>query len=224
MNRTIALLCAVIIGAAFAGDGVEPFNGKDLTGWKAKGDPAKAKWKVGKAELDKTDNKKLAVSDGGSDLVNYEAHSLDFYTEATFGSGIYEVELMVPKDSNSGVYIQGEYEIQILDSFGKDKVGTGDIGALYGAAPPKENASKAPGEWQKFVIDFDAPQFDAEGKKIANAKFNKVELNGKVIQENVEMKGPTPGGISGKEAAKGPLMFQGNHGMVAFRNIKITPK
>jgi hypothetical protein len=111
----------------------------------------------------------------------------------------------------------------VLDSFGKEKMGTGDIGALYGAAPPKVNASKAPGEWQKFVIDFRAPKFDDGGKKVANARFVKIELNGQVIQENVEMKGVTPAGVTGKEAPAGPLMFQGDHGPVAYRNIKITP-
>jgi hypothetical protein len=64
------------------------------------------------------------------------------------------------------------------------------------------NASKAPGEWQKFSIDFRAPKFDADGKKTANAKFVKIELNGQIIHENVEMKGPTPGGLTGKEAAR----------------------
>jgi hypothetical protein len=97
------------------------------------------------------------------------------------------------------------------------------MGALYSAAPPKVNASKPPGEWQKFVIEFRAPKFDAAGKKIANAKFVKVVLNDQVLHENVEMKGVTPTGVTGKESATGPLMFQGDHGPVAYRNIKITP-
>ena len=61
------------------------------------------------------------------------------------------------------------------------------------------------------------------GKKTANAKFLVVKLNGKILHENVEMKGPTPSGVTGKEAATGPIMFQGDHGPVAFRNINITP-
>jgi len=71
------------------------------------------------------------------------------------------------------------------------------------------------------VIDFQPPRFDGAGKKIANAKFIKVELNGQTLHENVEMKGPTPSGVTGKEAAEGPIMFQGDHGPVAYRNIKI---
>ena len=200
----------------------EPFNGKDLSGWKPKGAAEKSKWKVGKASLDPADPKKLAVAEGG-ELVNAAGGGVDLYSEAKFGDAVIEVELMVPKGSNSGVYVMGEYEIQVLDSFGKEKMGMGDIGALYNAQAPRVNASKAPGEWQKFVIDFRAPKFDADGKKTANAKFVKIELNGQAIQENVEMKGPTPGGITGKEAPTGPLMFQGDHGPVAYRAIKVTP-
>jgi hypothetical protein len=199
-----------------------PFNGKDFTGWKFKGGVEKSKWKVGKAALDPADPHKVVVTEG-SEMVNAEGHSCDIYTEAKWGDAVIEVELMVAKGQNSGVYVMGEYEIQVLDSFGKEKVGAGDMGGLYNAAAPKVNACKAPGEWQKFVIDFRAPKFDADGKKTANAKFVKVELNGQIIHENLEMKGPTPGGLSGKEAATGPVMYQGDHGIVSFRNLKVTP-
>jgi hypothetical protein len=217
------MLRALIVLVLAAPQAAEPFNGKDLSGWKLKGAEAKSKWKVGKASLDPADPKKLAVGEG-AELVNAAGGGVDLYTEAKFGDAVIELELMVPKGSNSGVYVMGEYEVQILDSFGKEKMGNGDIGALYGAAPPKLNASKAPGEWQKLLIEFTAPKFGADGKKTANARFVKVELNGQVIQENVEMKGPTPAGVTGKEAATGPLMFQGDHGPVAFRAIKVKGK
>jgi hypothetical protein len=213
---------AVAIAFALVPQAQEPFNGKDLTGWKTKGAAEKSKWKVGKASLDPADPKKLGVAEG-NELVNAAGGGVDLYSEAKFGDALIELELMVPKGSNSGVYVMGEYEVQVLDSFGKEKMGQGDIGALYGVAAPKVNASKAPGEWQKMVIDFRAPKFDADGKKTANAKFVKIELNGQVIQENAEMKGPTPSGVTGKEAPTGPLMFQGDHGPVAFRAIKISP-
>ncbi|HYG78475.1 MAG TPA: DUF1080 domain-containing protein [Planctomycetota bacterium] len=223
-NRlTMIAVLVLSMTVVCAEDGViEPFNGKDLSGWKFKGNnAAAAKVKVGKASLD-PNNPKLFVVSEGNELINVE-RGVDFYSEAKHGDAVIELELMVPKGSNSGVYVMGEYEVQVLDSFGVAKPGTGDIGALYGAAPPMVNAAKAPGEWQKFVIDFRAPKFDGQGKKIANAKFVKIELNGKTIQENVEMKGPTPAGLTGKEAPTGPIMFQGDHGPVSFRNIKITP-
>lgn len=117
----------------------------------------------------------------------------------------------------------GEYEVQIYDSFGKKEIGAGDLGSIYSASVARVNAAKAPGEWQRLVIEFEAPKFDGE-KKTADARFVKVTLNGQVIHENVSMKGPTPTGVSGKEAPTGPIMFQGDHGPVAYRNIKITAK
>jgi hypothetical protein len=133
--------------------------------------------------------------------------------------------LMVPKGSNSGVYVMGEYEVQVFDSYGKDKVGPGDLGGLYGAAAPRVNAAKKPGEWQRMIIEYQAPKFDAAGKKTSNMKFVKITLNDQVIHENVEMpKGPTPTGLTGREAATGPIMFQGDHGPVSYRNIRVTAK
>ena len=203
-----------------------PFNGKDLSGWKLK-DEKKSKWKVMQVvvnDKEPTVFSKPAVLSDQYDLVNLEG-GCDIYTEAKFGDCLVELEFMIPKGSNSGVYLMGEYEVQILDSFGKpnDKLGPGDMGGIYNNAAPKVNACKKPGEWQKFVIDFQAPRFEGD-KKTANAKFIKVTLNDQVIHENVEAKGSTGGGLTGKEAATGPLMFQGDHGPVAFRNIKITPR
>ena len=151
--------------------------------------------------------------------------SCDIYTEEKFGDVTVEVEFMIPKGSNSGVYLMGEYEVQILDSFGKpdDQLKPGDMGGIYTTAAPKKNACKKPGEWQKFVIEFQAPRFDAAGNKTANAKFVKVTFNDEVIHENVEVKGPTGGELSDKESPTGPLMFQGDHGSVSFRNLKVTP-
>lgn len=231
----------------------KPFNGKDLEGWKAVNEKAVNSWKVGTAHIDRNDPKALHFHTLPKTEVKVEAAGVnvevdvnrrrgpipallnmvgpdwkpqgtDLYSEMKFGDCVVELEFMVPKDSNSGIYLMGEYEVQILDSWGKEKMGPGDVGALYGAAPPKVNASLEPGKWQKIVIDFTAPKFDAEGKKTANARFNKITLNGQVVQENVEMKEQTPGGVTGKEASTGPLMFQGNHGPVGYRNIVVTEK
>jgi hypothetical protein len=85
---------------------------------------------------------------------------------------------------------------------------------------PYTNAAKAPGLWQKMKISFRAPRFDASGKKISNAKFVSVVLNGVEIHSNVEVPLPTGGPIENNETAMGPLMIQGDHGPVAFRNIR----
>jgi hypothetical protein len=227
MFRTaaIALICFVPGVRADDAKATQPFNGSTLSGWKFKGNAERSKWTVGYAAVDAANPRQLGVKkegDGAPQLINAST-GVDIYTEQTFADCTIELELMVPKGSNSGIYVHGEYEVQILDSYGKEKVGPGDLGGLYGASAPKVNAARKPGEWQKFVIDFQAPKFE-NGKKVANAKFVKVVLNDQVIHENVEMKGPTPSGVTGKEAAEGSLMFQGDHGPVAFRNIKIAPR
>ena len=203
-----------------------PFNGKDLENWEVKGDASKSKWTVGKAALSPEDQKKLVSLQGEGEMINLAQHhgdSLDIYSKSVYGDAHIELEIMVPKDSNSGVYIQGEYEIQVLDSFGREKMTNGDMGAIYGAAPPPLNASKAPGEWQTYTIDFKAPRFDKEGKKVSNAQYLLIELNGRLLHAELELRMLTPGGVDGKEKALGPIMFQGNHGPVAYRNIRIRP-
>ena len=104
-------------------------------------------------------------------------------------------------------------------------MGSGDMGAIYGAGAPLVNATRRPGQWQKYVIEFQAPRFDANGKKISHATFKKIELNGQPLhKKNLEMvKGVTGGPLTGREGPFGPIMFQGNHGPVAYRNIIVKP-
>ena len=204
------------------------FNGKDLTGWKFRGgekSAAKSKWSaVASISLEPKMPNRLAGKPGSGVLLSGDdGRGVDLLTEAEYGDCELHVEFNVAKDSNSGVYFMGQYEVQILDSFGKaDKdLKYGDCGGIYNTAPPKTNVSKAPGEWQSFDVTFWAPRFDDKGKKIANAKFVKVVHNGVVIHENVEVKGPTTAALGGPERPLGPLMLQGDHGPVAFRNLRI---
>ena len=220
---TMILMSGIVLADHHAGS---PFNGKDLKGWSTKKkSKGKDSWLVGIPTQSKDNPKTLNAGEGHGAMINKVAghgQSWDIYSSKKWGGKFrIELEVMVPKGANSGIYVMGEYEVQVLDSYGKTKLGGGDMGAIYGAQPPKVNACKEPGEWQKYVIDFQAPGYDEGGKKISNAKFIKVELNGKILHKNVEMKGPTPSGVTGKEAAKGPIMFQGDHGPVAYRNIKI---
>ena len=229
----VAGLSLSLLAAAPAGDkgGMALFNGKDLTGWKFRDPDGAAAWKVvSDVRLDPTDPKKLVGSSTGAAtgalLRGPVDHGSDIYTDQTFGDCDLHVEFMVPKGSNSGVYLLGEYEVQVLDSFGRpdNKLTQADVGAIYSAAKPTKNASKAPGEWQTFDISFQAPRFDASGKKTQNARFLTVKLNGQEIQKDVEVKGPTGGQLSNEEKPTGPLLLQGDHGIVAFRNIQITPR
>lgn len=225
--KTAGVGALLLIAAVAYGQTVRPFNGKNLEGWKTKGGRGANFWTVGAATLDPENPAKLAVAPKGNQLINaVSGHGTgqDIYSEKLHGDGVIKLEVMVPKGSNSGIYVMGEYEIQVLDSFGRDaNPGPGDMGAIYGAAPPRNPRYRAPGEWNTYEIHFVAPRFDAQGNKAANARFIKVVLNGVVIHEDVELKGVTPGGVDGKEKAQGPLMFQGDHGPVAYRNIAISP-
>jgi hypothetical protein len=227
------LLLSVAVGLlpANAGDKAkdekELFSGKDLKGWKFRGGDAaapKSKWSVVESiSLDKDPTRLVGKAGMGVLLNGHDGHGVDLLTEAEFGDCEVHVEFVVSKGSNSGVYLQGQYEVQIFDSFGKaDKdLKYGDGGGIYNTAPPQTNACKAPGEWQTYDITFQAPRFDEKGKKTANAKFLKVVHNGVTIHENVEVKGPTTAALGGLEKATGPLMLQGDHGPVAFRNLRL---
>ena len=158
-------------------------------------------------------------------------------TNQDFGDIELSVDFMVPKGSNSGIYLQGRYEIQILDSFGVEHPKYGDCGGIYqrwkeepgledsqrgyeGHAP-LTNASKKSGEWQTLRAIFYAPKFDKDGRKTANARFENVWLNGVLVQDHVDVTGPTRAAHFNDENTLGPIMLQGDHGPVAFRNLRI---
>jgi len=200
------------------------FDGKSLDDWPVKGNREKSKWAVGTAAMS-SENPKMLVNKGGTgemiNLASKHGDSLDIFSKKEIGDCRIELQVMVPRNSNSGVYVMGEYEIQVLDSWERGtNLSGGDMGAVYGAQPPKINASQPPGQWQKYIIEWQAPRFNAAGGKVQNAEFLKVVLNDQPLHEELEMtKGSTGGALRGKEAPEGPLMFQGNHGPVAYRNI-----
>ena len=146
-----------------------------------------------------------------------------------------EMDYMLAKGSNSGVYLQGNYEVQLFDSWGKKAAKYNDNGGIYerwdDAKPegqkgyegyaPRVNVAKAPGLWQHIAISYQAPRFDKAGKKISNAVFLKIELNGVTIHENIEVSGPTRGALA-QDVPMGPLRIQGDHGSLAIKNIVIS--
>lgn len=228
------LVAAVVGGVASsvdAGETINLFDGKSLAGWSAKEPVARSRWTVAAAQLDSKDAARLALStpaasDGA--LVNdaqpkptKETRGVDIFSQRKFGDCTIELEFMVPQGSNSGVYVMGEYEIQIKDSYGQEKLTYQGLGAIYKVATARVNAARKPGQWQSMRIEFIAPRFEG-GKKVANARIVKIVLNDQVIHENLELTDVTPGGLTGKEMAAGPLMFQGDHGPVAYRNIRVT--
>lgn len=189
-----------------------------------------AKWaEFGNAFLNAQRPKELSTEPGTGVIYN-GGKTNNILTKMEHGDAEIHIEFMVPEGSNSGVYFQGRYEIQVLDSWGKEKVEHSDCGGIYqrwvdqkgfDGHPPRVNASKKPGEWQTFNVIFKAPRFDPDGNKTSNAMFVKVVHNGVTVHENVELTGSTRSAAFSDENARGPIMLQGNHGPVAYRNFKI---
>ena len=251
MNRPTLLLAMMILVSAAAGFTptanaaipllpIAPIGLADESGWTVISnnldsfrDP-KDNWSVcGGVKLDPANRRKLATESGQGLLVS-NGHGVDLRTKETYRDCEVELEFMIPQGSNSGVKLAGCYEIQIFDSWKKKKVTGSDCGGIYPRAelkpryhtlddgiPPKENACREPGQWQTLKTAFRSPRFDETGKKVANAKFDRVELNGVVIHENQEVAQPTGYAWHNKEHDKGPLLLQGDHGPVAFRNLRI---
>lgn len=233
--RALAFLSGLVVaclpGLSAPADDRGPvalFNGKDLGGWTFRGGDkaaARSKWEVaGGVKLLEKMPERFAVEKGTGILLNGgDGRGVDLLSEMTHGDCELHVEFNVSRGSNSGIYFQGQYEVQVLDSHGKKDADLkyGDCGGIYNTAPPRTNASKAPGEWQTFDIVFKAPRIDAAGKKEANARFVRVVHNGVLIHEEVEVKGPTTAALGGPEKREGPLMLQGDHGPVAYRNLRL---
>ena len=233
----LAWMCSA--GTASAQSGASEPDALPLQDLSAFQDPGETWRIVGDVTANLKKNNVLKVSNGTGVLVNLptkRTHGTDLLTKLEHGDLDLDLDYMVAKGSNSGIYLQGRYEFQLLDSWGEKQMTPGQNGGIYErwdeskpegqkgyeGYTPRQNASRAPGLWQNLKIAFQAPRFDAAGKKIENARILRAELNGVVLHEDVELLGPTRGAMGNDETAMGPLRFQGDHGAVAFRNIKIT--
>jgi hypothetical protein len=194
-------------------DAVILFEGMTLNGWTTR-DGKPAAWKY-----DNKPNGSMTVVPGTRDIVSKE----------TFGDAQIHVEFMEPKTNgegqdrgNSGVYIQGRYEVQVLDSYQSQTYPDGQCGAVYKQYVPLVNACRPPEQWQTYDIVFHAAKFDAAGKKTAPARVTVLQ-NGVLIQDNVELKGPTGGPLADNEVPKGPLLLQEHGHEVKYRNVWFRP-
>jgi len=130
-------------------------------------------------------------------------------TRETFRDFKLHIEFKYPKDGNSGVYLRSRYEVQIEDT-PASRVRTEALGAIYGFLAPSDDAAKGPDEWQAYDITL-------IGRLVT------VTLNGTTVIHNREIPGITGGALTCDEGAPGPLMLQGDHGPIEFRNIVLTP-
>jgi len=195
-------------------------------------------YEAGDAMVDPNDNRRLAGKPGTGVLINGKTgRTRSLVTKRRdFRDVELHLEFMVAKGSNSGVIFHGNHEIQILDSHGIEKPTAGHCGGIYPRAetkptyhhidegsPPRVNAAKPPGQWQTLDIIFQAARFDKHGMKTAHAKFVKVVHNGLVIQENQEVPYACGPNWDRKQFPKGPIIFQGDYGPVALRNVRVRP-
>ena len=135
--------------------------------------------------------------------------SIDLITKDKFGDFKLQVEFNMPPESNSGVYLRGRYEVQIQDDYGKEPESR-RCGGIYGFLTPTKMAAKPPGEWNTYDITL-------IGRRVT------VVLNGETIIDGVEIPGITGGALDSREGESGPLMLQGDHRAIRYRNLVLTP-
>lgn len=152
------------------------------------------------------DNNQFRMENGV--LVNAQTGG-HLITKEKFNDFKISLEFNIPEGSNSGLYLRGRYEVQIMDSYGQEAAST-STGGVYGFIKPVKNAMKPAGEWQKMDVTL-------VGRLIT------VVLNGEEIICNRPIPGTTGGALDSNEGEPGPIMIQGDHGAVSFRNIVITP-
>jgi len=185
------------------------FSGDDLGAW-TRMDGAPATWPVAEGAM---------TSTGG-----------DIRSKDTFQDAYVHLEWLEPDmpdaqgqaRGNSGVALQGRYEVQVLDSYGIDAPGKGDCGAIYGQYSALVNACRPPLEWQTYDIIFRAPRFDAEGKLAEHARLTVLQ-NGVVIQNNVQVTGLNYPPTDIDPGTPGPLLLQDHGNPVQYRNVWFVP-
>ena len=197
-------------------DAIILFDGKDLSAWETARDGSPARWNV---------------HDG---IVTVDKKAGDIQTKEKFGNYQLHIEWCVPpmddtfksqSRGNSGVYMQGMYEIQVLDNYNNETYVNGQAGSVYKQTPPLVNAMRAPGEWNVYDIIYTAPIFKEDGAYLYRPRVTVIH-NGVVVQNNTEILGTTEyiGFPKVKAHGDGPILLQ-SHGdpspAISFRNIWI---
>ncbi len=186
------------------------FNGKDLNNWTTRdGDPAR--W---------------SVEDG---VMSVTARGGDIMTEERFTDFMLHLEFMTPDmpdatgqaKGNSGVFLQGRYEVQVLDSYGIEVPGKGDCGSIYNQFAPLVNACKPPLQWQTYDVVFRGTRVDDSGQVVEPTRLTILQ-NGLVIQNNIQLPGVTGASIDENAGEPGPLLLQDHGNDVKYRNIWIV--
>lgn len=208
MNQRVIITGAILLTASFllapaaeAGKACCPdkdgwlvlFDGSNLDAWQ-------------NARKPKAENKWF-IEDG---TMTNQDHGNDIGTKMEWKDFDLSLEYKIVKDGNSGVYLRGRVEVQILDSYGKADVGTHDNGGIYDKFAPLVNASKPAGEWNKLETSY-------------VGDILTVRLNGQLVLDKQKITELTGGALRGGVNEAGSLMLQGDHGKIWFRNVKVRP-
>jgi len=187
------------------------FNGKDLNNWTTRnGKPAG--WKV--------EDEILHVVPGTGDIMTCERFA-DFFLHLEFRCPDMP-EATGQAKGNSGVFLQGRYEIQVLDSYGINIPGKGDCAAIYDQFAPLVNACRPPMQWQTYDVVFRGPRLNDRGEVTEGPRVTLLH-NGLVVHNNVELPGVTGGALDEDVGTAGPLLLQDHKDLVAYRNIWAVP-
>jgi hypothetical protein len=186
------------------------FDGEKTDGWTTR-DGKPCTWKVLEDE---------SIVAGGGDIISKELFE-DVQLHVEFWLPKFPPDVTGQARGNSGVYLQGRYEIQILDTYGLPAEKHG-CGAIYGKKKPKESACTPPETWQSYDIKYKAAKFDEDGNKTKNARVSVIH-NGVTIHDDVEIDGPTRAGMQEEKPGPAPVMLQDHGNPVRFRNIYAIP-
>ena len=182
------------------GEAIALFNGKDISNWKIIGANNANGWKVEDGILIND-----PVQKSGEEHISYG----NLRTTDTFEDFNLKVEVNIPAGSNGGIYLRGNYEVQVVDSYGSE-LDPHNMGALYSRITPLVAAENPGGEWQEMDITL-------------YKRHLTVKLNGKLLIDNQPVKGVTGGALNSDDFSPGPIYLQGDHGEISYRKLVLTP-
>jgi hypothetical protein len=206
-------------GGAAGGGGTDGkivlFDGKNFDEWQPLTGTGPVAWRLVPA-----DSSMEVVPNAGN--IRTKRTFQNVFVHAEFKTPMLPANVTGQARGNSGIYLKGMYEMQVLDSFGRQPEIDG-AGAVYGVKAPLVNASTTYEIWQTYEIEFKAPTYDASGRKLTQARILSATLNGQLVQSNTDVPNTTAAGQP-EAPGPGPLMLQDHKNQLWFRNIWVIPR
>jgi hypothetical protein len=195
-------------------DRIVLFDGSDLNAFISRNTGGPVGWQV-------LGDGTMVTTPGTGDIITRQEFE-DVFVHVEYKTPVFPANVTGQARGNSGIYLKGMYEVQVLDSFGRQPEIDG-CGSIYGVSPPLTVACFQEDVWNTYEIEFQAPRYDAQGNKVSNARMPLVTLNGVVVQEDVEIPFGTRDGYAESPGPAG-IMLQDHGNRIAFRNIWAIPR